>query len=241
MSRPVIGLTTYRDRAQWGVWDRLADVQSTLYTDAIAASGGAVVLVPPAAVGVVDVLPALDGLVVSGGADVDPATYDAPAHSAAGPFRQDRDTAELALILAAVRAGVPVLGICRGMQVLNIALGGDLLQHLPDVAGVLPHQESPGVFSTRAVALDTASWLGRTLGASVPTACHHHQAVDRLGEGLRVVGFADDGTPEAVEAADGSPVIGVQWHPEQLADRRLFEAFVALAAQRQSVTRAASR
>jgi putative glutamine amidotransferase len=238
MGRPVIGLTTYRERAQWGVWDRLADVQSTLYTDAIAASGGAVVLVPPAALGVVDVLPALDGLVVSGGADVDPATYDAAAHSASGPFRQDRDTAELALVLAAVRSGVPVLGICRGMQVLNVALGGDLLQHLPEIEGILPHQESAGVFSTRAVALAADSWLGRTLGANVPTACHHHQAVDHLGAGLRVVGFADDGTPEAVEAADGSPVIGVQWHPEQLADRRLFEAFVALAAQRHSAASA---
>ena len=227
MGRPIIGLTTYRERARWGAWDRLADLQSTLYTDAIAASGGAVLLVPPAASGVVDVLRALDALVVSGGADVDPATYDAPAHEAA-----DRDDAEMALVNAAVENGIPVLGICRGMQVLNVALGGDLLQHLPEIEGVLPHQEAPGVFSTRAVTFDPDSWIGRTLGDSVPTACHHHQAVGRVASGLRIVGRADDGTPEAIEAVDGRPVFGVQWHPEQLDDRRIFEAFVSLAAAR---------
>jgi putative glutamine amidotransferase len=232
MSRPIIGLTTYRERARWGAWDRLADLQSTLYTDAVAASGGSVLLVPPAASGVVDVLRALDALVVSGGADVDPATYDAPAHVAAGPFRADRDGAEMALVRAAVESGVPVLGICRGMQVLNVALGGDLLQHLPEIEGVLPHQEAPGVFSTRAVTFDADSWIGRTLGDSVPTACHHHQAVGRIAPGLRIVGRADDGTPEAIEADDGRPVFGVQWHPEQLDDRRIFEAFVGLAASR---------
>jgi putative glutamine amidotransferase len=189
-------------------------------------------LVPPAASGVVDVLRALDALVISGGADVDPATYDAPAHEAAGPFRADRDDAEMALVRAAVENGVPVLGICRGMQVLNVALGGDLLQHLPEIEGVLPHQDAPGVFSTRAVTFDADSWIGRTLGDSVPTACHHHQAVGRVAPGLRIVGRADDGTPEAIEADDGRPVFGVQWHPEQLDDRRIFEAFVALAAAR---------
>ena len=236
MSRPIIGLTTYRENAKWGLWDRLADIQSTLYTDAIAASGGAVVLVPPATSGVSDVLRALDGLLVSGGADVDPVRYAAAAHPSAGPFRADRDDAELTLVRDAVEKGVPVLGICRGMQVLNVALGGDLVQHLPELAGVLPHQEAPGVFSTRSVMLDADSWLGRVLGASVPTACHHHQAVDRLAPGLRIVGRADDGTPEAVEADDGRAVFGVQWHPEQLDDRRLFEAFVDLAAKRSAAT-----
>jgi gamma-glutamyl-gamma-aminobutyrate hydrolase PuuD len=178
------------------------------------------------------VLPALDGLLISGGADVDPATYDAEAHPAAGPFRADRDDAELALVRAAVEAGVPVLGICRGLQVLNVALGGNLIQHLPEIQGVLPHAEGKGIFSTRAVTLDPDSWIGRTLGIDVPTACHHHQAVDRVAPGLRIVGRADDGTPEALEAADGRPVFGVQWHPEQLDDRRLFEAFVGVAANR---------
>jgi putative glutamine amidotransferase len=232
MSRPVIGLTMYRERARWGVWDERADLQSTRYTDAVASSGGAVVLVPPADTGVADVLRALDGLIIAGGADVDPARYDAVAHAAAGPFRGDRDDAELSLVRAAVEGGVPVLGICRGMQVLNVALGGNLLQHLPEIAGNLPHQEAPGVFSTRKVTLDADSWIGRALGGNVATACHHHQAVDRLAPGLRIVGRADDGTPEAIEAADGSPVFGVQWHPEQLDDRRLFEAFVGVAAHR---------
>jgi putative glutamine amidotransferase len=116
--------------------------------------------------------------------------------------------------------------------VLNVALGGDLIQHLPDIEGNLPHQEGVGEFSTRAVTLTADSWIGRTLGASIPTACHHHQAVDRVAPGLRIVGRADDATIEAVESADGAPVFGVQWHPEQRDDRRLFEAFVALAAER---------
>ena len=231
MSRPIIGLTTYREQARWGVWDTLADVQSTRYSDAVVASGGAVVLIPPVASGITDVLRVLDGLLVSGGADLDPAAYDAPAHMAAGPFRPDRDNAELTLVREAVRGRLPVLGVCRGMQVLNVALEGSLMQHLPDTQGLLPHQEAPGVFSTRTVTFDGDSWLGRLLGRTAQTACHHHQAVERLGNGLRVVGVADDGTIEAIEAVDGSPVLGVQWHPEQLADRRIFEGFVALAAE----------
>lgn len=241
MSRPIIGLTTYRESAQWGVWDQLADLQSTLYTDAVASSGGAVVLIPPVASGVVDVLRGIDALLISGGADINPANYDEAPHPAAGPFRPDRDTAEMALVRAAVDARMPVLGICRGMQVLNVALGGDLLQHLPDVAGALAHQQAPGVFSARHVRLDADSWLGNVLGTTVSTACHHHQAVGRIAPGLRVVGTADDGTPEAVEAGDGAPVIGVQWHPEQLDDRRLFERFVSLAAQRREIQSARGR
>ena len=176
MGRPIIGLTTYREHARWGVWDADVDIQSTLYTDAVAASGGAVVLVPPAETGVVDVLRALDGLIVSGGADVDPAAYDAEAHPEAGRFAVTATTPSLRWSSRCGR-GVPVLGICRGMQVLNVALGGDLIQHLPEIAGVLPQRRGAGVFSTRAVTLDADSWIGRTLGAGVPTACHHHQAV----------------------------------------------------------------
>jgi gamma-glutamyl-gamma-aminobutyrate hydrolase PuuD len=228
VSRPVIGITTYCEQARWGVWDRLADVQLTLYSDAVAASGGAVVLVPPVAAGVADVVGALDGLIVSGGADVDPVHYAQPAHEAAGPFRPDRDDAELALVRTAVARRLPLLGICRGMQVLNVALGGTLSQHLPDRAGTLAHQgPEPGVFTSRTVKLEADSWLGRAIGDEAATACHHHQAVDRLGDGLRVVARADDGTVEAVETVDGSPIAGVQWHPEQLVDRRIFEAFVA--------------
>jgi putative glutamine amidotransferase len=232
VSRPVIGITTYREQARWGVWDRLADVQLTLYSDAVADSGGAVVLVPPVASGVADVVGALDGLIVSGGADVDPAHYAQSAHEAAGPFRPDRDDAELTMVRTAVARGVPLLGICRGMQVLNVALDGSLTQHLPEMAGTFAHQgPEPGTFTSRTVKLETDSWLGRAIGDDAVTACHHHQAVDRLGDGLRVVGRADDGTVEAVEAIDGSAVVGVQWHPEQLADRRLFEAFVSRARQ----------
>ncbi len=231
MGRPIIGLTTYRENARWGVWDRLADIQSTLYTDAIAASGGgAVVLVPPAASGVLDVLPALDGLLISGGADVDPGTYDAAAHPAAGPFRADRDNAEFALVRGAVEAGVPMLGICRGLQVLNVALGGDLIQHLPEIEGVLPHAEGSGIFSTRAVTLDPDSWIGATLGAGVPTACHHHQAVDRVAPGLRIVGPSRRRDARSARGC-GRPA-GVRRAVASRATRRpqALEAFVSLAA-----------
>jgi gamma-glutamyl-gamma-aminobutyrate hydrolase PuuD len=229
MSRPLIGLTMYRERARWGVWDGPADLLPASYVDAVAASGGSCLLLPAVPGEVDDLLDVLDGLVITGGADVDPEQYGQSAHAASGPFRPDRDAAELTLSRAAVARGIPVLGICRGMQVLNVALGGDLAQHLPDVDGALPHQEAPGVFSSRPVELDPDSFLGRTLGPSVATSCHHHQAVGRLADGLRLVGTADDGTPEAFESVDGASILGVQWHPEQGTDRRLFEAFVQLA------------
>jgi gamma-glutamyl-gamma-aminobutyrate hydrolase PuuD len=236
MSRPIIGLTMYRERARWGVWDEPADLLPAKYVDAVVASGGVPVLLPVAAPDVDRLLDVIDGVLICGGADVEPTHYDQPAHEAAGPFRPDRDDAELAIARAAVKREVPVLGICRGMQVLNVALGGDLSQHLPDAPGTLAHQESPGVFSSRSVALDADSFLGRTLGPTVPAACHHHQAVDRAADGLRIVGRADDGTPEAFESQEttsGAPaVLGVQWHPERGSDRRLFEAFVSAAATR---------
>lgn len=219
----------YRERARWGVWDEKADLLPATYVDAVVASGGTVLLLPAVSVDADDIFDAIDGLIITGGADVDPENYGEGAHEAAGPFRPDRDEAELALARAAVVRGVPVLGICRGMQVLNVALGGDLVQHLPDVDGTLAHQESPGVFSSRQVQLDDDSVIGRALGPTVSTSCHHHQAVGRLADGLRIVGRADDGTAEAFESTDGSSILGVQWHPEQGSDRRLFEAFVGIA------------
>jgi putative glutamine amidotransferase len=234
MSRPIIGLTMYRERARWGVWDEPADLLPASYTDAIAAGGGVPVLLPATTTEAGDIVNALDGLLIAGGADVAPELYDQPAHAASGPFRPDRDDAEFALARAAVAREVPILGICRGMQVLNVALGGDLDQHLPDLEGTLAHQESPGVFSSLGVSLEPDSYVGSVLGPSVATACHHHQAVGRVAAGLRIVGRADDGTAEAFESvwtAPGGPlIIGVQWHPEQGNDRRLFEAFVAAAA-----------
>lgn len=225
----------YRERARWGIWDLPADLLPAKYADGIVASGGIAVLLPVLAPDVDRVLDALDGVVICGGADVEPSHYDQQAHAEAGPFRPDRDDTELAIARVAVKRGVPVLGICRGMQVLNVALGGDLTQHLPDLAGSLAHQESPGVFSERSVILDADSFIGHVLGRSVPAACHHHQAVGRLADGLKIVGRADDGTPEAFESlrytSSAPPVLGVQWHPEQGGDLRLFEAFVEAAAE----------
>jgi putative glutamine amidotransferase len=219
----------YRERARWGVWDETADLLPASYVDAVVAGGGTVLLLPAVAPDLDDIFDVLDGLIITGGADVDPQHYGLSAHEAAGPFRADRDDSELALSRAAVARGVPILGICRGMQVLNVALGGDLVQHLPDIDGTLAHQEAPGVFSSRQVELDADSVIGRALGPAVSTSCHHHQAVGRLADGLRIVGRADDGTAEAFESTDGSSILGVQWHPEQGSDRRLFEAFVGIA------------
>jgi putative glutamine amidotransferase len=227
--RPVIGITTYREHATWGPWDDcVADVQSTLYVDAVSKAGAVAVLLPPIAAQAADAIDAVDALLLTGGADVDPARYGADPHPQAGPFRTDRDESESALVAAAIGAGRPVLAICRGMQLLNVALGGALVQHLPDDPALLAHEGVGAQFVERTVTVDAGSWLAAAVGTAVTTACHHHQAIARVADSLHVVARADDGTPEAIESTDGAPVIGVQWHPEQLADGRLFEAFVRL-------------
>jgi gamma-glutamyl-gamma-aminobutyrate hydrolase PuuD len=187
------------------------------------------VLLPslPAAAPAVD---ALDALVVTAGPDVDPVAYGAPRHPHSGPACGERDAAELAMLRRALARGIPVLGVCRGLQVLNVALGGTLVQHLPDAVGHAGHNPSPGVFGATCVDLDPDGLAGRAVGAQVLVQCHHHQAIDLLGDGLVVTGRAADGTVEAVELAGAPFVIGVQWHPEQdAADCRLFEALVRAA------------
>lgn len=228
---PVIGVSAYSLSARWGSWDLPAVLLPRRYTDMLAAAGAVPVLLPPIA-NVTEVLPRLDGLVLSGGGDIDPALYGAQAHPRCGAANADRDRAEIALCQSALAAGLPLLGICRGLQVLNVALGGTLHQHLPDTVGHDGHSPQVAGYGTHKVSVAPATRLAsilRTSEAAVPT--HHHQAVDRLGAGLIATAWTDDGVIEAAETGQpGSFVIGVQWHPEAGDDPSLFTALVRQAA-----------
>jgi gamma-glutamyl-gamma-aminobutyrate hydrolase PuuD len=235
---PRIGLTTYREQAIFGVWDEAADLLPTTYADAIQAAGGVPMLLPPAASGdrlvaaAESALDGLDGLVLSGGADVDPAQYGAERDPETGPARTDRDEWEVALVAAALRRDLPLLGVCRGMQVLAVALGGTLTQHLPDVVGDASHRPVIGEHGLHPVRLSEGSRIAAILGDRAEVATYHHQAVETLPDGVVAGGWAVDGTIEAFEVRDATWAIGVQWHPEvckpDVADGgALFKAFVA--------------
>ena len=227
MRRPVIGITTYRETAAWGVWHRPADLLGAGYADAVVAAGGAPVLVPPVPSTALDALEALDGLVLAGGADVQPECYGAVAEPTTGAPRPERDESELQLARACLARGTPLLAICRGLQVVNVALGGDLVQHLPDVPDTGAHRGGDGVFHERTIRVDQGSRLGSVVGGQLDVHCYHHQAVGRLADGLRAVAWSEDGVVEAVEPAEPAGfVVAVQAHPEESADRRLFHALV---------------
>jgi len=228
VARPVVGITTYVEPASWGHWQLDAALIPYMYVQAIERAGGTPLLVPPVEDGVEEILDALDGLLLSGGADLDPESYGAEPHPETSGTRPARDRAELTLLEGALARDLPVLAVCRGSQVLNVARGGDLVQHLPDVVGGEQHREVSGVFSEHPVRVDPSSKLGAVDG---PVMSHHHQGFGRLGEGLREVAWADDGTIEAVEDPDRRFTVGVLWHPEAGEDARLFEALVAEAAR----------
>ncbi|MDP9116471.1 MAG: gamma-glutamyl-gamma-aminobutyrate hydrolase family protein [Actinomycetota bacterium] len=216
---PLIGLTTYREPAAWAVWHEPADLLPVSYADAIVAAGAIAVLLPPACFADLDAaadeaLHAMHGLVLCGGADVDPQRYHADRDPRTGPARPDRDGWELALAHAAILRDLPVLAICRGMQVLNVALGGTLLQHLPDSVGHDGHCPTKGVHGRHLVELSSTSRIGSLLGASCEVATYHHQGLDRLGDDLQATGWSLDGTVESVEHTRRQWVVGVQWHPE---------------------------
>ncbi|WP_201778128.1 gamma-glutamyl-gamma-aminobutyrate hydrolase family protein [Mycolicibacterium chubuense] len=239
--RPVIGLTTYLQQAQTGVWDVRASFLPAIYFEGIGLAGGISVLLPPQPVddAIADrVLDGLDGLIITGGRDVDPAAYGDERHPATDEPVADsrtRDAFELALLQAALRRGVPVLGICRGAQVLNVALGGTLHQHLPDVVGHTRHQQGNAVFSTSTITTVPGTRVAEMVGPDTEAQCYHHQAIDRLGDGLIVSASDSDGVIEAVEVdRDRHPgrwVVAVQWHPEErLDDLRVFAGLVGAAA-----------
>lgn len=236
-ARPVIGLTTYLERAQQGVWDVRALFLPHVYVDAVTASGGAAVLLPPQVepeAAADAVLAGIDGLVLTGGLDVDPALYGADAHPETDEPRSDRDAWELALLAGARRRGIPVLGICRGLQLANAAFGGTLHQHLPDVLGTDRYQLGGGIFATNTATVAVGTQLAEVIGAGdIAVRSYHHQGIDRVGEGLLVSARSDDSLPQAIEAVEGPWFVAVQWHPEEDAtDRRLFAALVAEARRR---------
>ena len=230
---PRIGLTTYREPARWGVWDEPADLLPSSYSAAIRAAGGVAMLLPPApAEHAPFALDGVDGLLVAGGADVDPAQYGAERDPHTGAPRTDRDEWELALVHAALARDLPLLAVCRGMQVLNVALGGDIVQHLPDTTGGDLHCPFVGQHGRHEVDLAPQSLLAGIAGARTEIATYHHQAVGRLGADLVATGWAHDGVVEAIELPTRDWVVGVQWHPEAHAGESLFDAFVARCARR---------
>ncbi|MGH3444404.1 MAG: gamma-glutamyl-gamma-aminobutyrate hydrolase family protein [Nocardioidaceae bacterium] len=228
----MIGLSTYRERARWGVWDIPADVLPAQYADAVALAGGAPVLLPPAANEFAPaVVSRLDGLVISGGADVDPAAYGEAPHPHTSAWRNDRDAWEFALLDAAEEAGIPVLGVCRGMQVMAVHAGGALDQHTPDLVGNEAHSPGGDTFGDVEVQTCAGSRLRALIGERASVGCHHHQSV-RTHPGFEAAAFAEDGTLEAIERDGERFGVAVQWHPEVRDDAGLFRGLVVASAAR---------
>jgi putative glutamine amidotransferase len=227
--KPLIGITTYVEEARWGVWDLPAALVPYAYVSGVERAGGRALLVPPSEDAVEETLRALDGLLLTGGADLDPASYGADVHPETFGVRPGRDAGELALLRAALERDLPVLAICRGSQVLNVARGGDLVQHLPDVVGDEKHKETPGTFAEHGIEVEAGTRLASLLGDRSDVKSHHHQGYGRIGDGLRVAARAGDGTIEAVEDPERRFALGVLWHPEAGEDERLFTALVAAA------------
>jgi gamma-glutamyl-gamma-aminobutyrate hydrolase PuuD len=227
VARPVVGITTYVVPAAFGVWELESVLVPADYVQAVERAGGRALLVPPTDDGVEETLDALDGLIFSGGPDLDPGLYGESPHAETNGIVAERDRAELTLLQAALGRDLPVLAICRGSQILNVARGGDLVQHLPDVVGHERHKYAPGVFADHDVELVRDEPLYPLLGASHRVKSHHHQGLGRIGDGLRVAAYADDGTVEAVWDPSRRFAVGVLWHPEANAgDAALFDELV---------------
>jgi gamma-glutamyl-gamma-aminobutyrate hydrolase PuuD len=217
--------------ARWSYWDAEAALVPVAYVRAIERAGGRPVLIPPSEGGVEETLDALDGLLFSGGSDLDPDLYDQEPHDETFGVVPERDRAELALLEGALARDMPVLAVCRGSQVLNVARGGDLVQHLPDVVGDDKHKHTPGTYADHDITLEQGTRLAEVLGEHAPVKSHHHQGFGRVGDGLRVAAHAEDGTIEAVEDPSHRFAFGVLWHPEEGEDLRLFEELVRAAAR----------
>ena len=221
---PVVGITAYVEPARWGVWDTRAVLIPEGYVRMVREAGARPIVLPPSPDDAADLVRRLDGLVLAGGADIGPAHYGAPAHPAT-KTRPDRDSGELAVLAAALDADLPVLGVCRGMELLAVAFGGTLTQHLPDVLGNERHQPSPGVYGAHPARFAPGSRAAAIFGEVADVNSYHHQAVDDPGS-LTVTGWADDDVIEAVEDPARRFVLGVQWHPEEALDVRPFAALV---------------
>jgi putative glutamine amidotransferase len=242
-SAPVIGICAVRERARWAFWDQEAHLVADSYVAPLQRAGGLAVLLAVDTRSPLELLDRVDGLMLIGGADIDPACYGAAREPGTEPTYPDRDAFEIALLLGALAREMPVLGICRGMQILNVALGGTLVQDLVAADGSHPHRRFKGTFDGNAhtVELMPGSLASRAVGEHEHVAhCHHHQAVLTLGEGLVVSGRAEDGVIEAIEMADGRWGLGVQWHPEADDRSRLFGALCAAASTTQRISKPVS-
>jgi putative glutamine amidotransferase len=237
MSRPTIGVTAATEKVSYGVWSEVqAFMSPASYAWAVQRAGGRPILLPPDpedAENPDGVLDLLDALILTGGAgDVDPALYGQEPHPQTGPVQEERDTYELALARAAIEREMPLLGICRGMQIINVAYGGGIEQHLPDVLGHEEHRHTPGTFADHEVDLEPDSVAaravggGRTLGRTLVKS-HHHQGVREIGAGLAATGWSDDGAVEAIEDPSCPFVLGVLWHPEEDEKSRIIETLVS--------------
>ncbi len=233
MTTPVIGLTTYREVAAWGVWQQRADVLPAQYAAAVEATGGLPMLLPPVGQeGAADrLVRRLDGLVLSGGADVDPGRYDATPHPRTAGWRPDRDAWELALLDAAEAIDLPVLGVCRGMQVMAVHGGGRLDQHTPDLVDHQRHSPGGDEFGEIEVSTVPGTRVAGLLGERLSVTCHHHQSV-HSHPGYLASAHAADGTLEAMELEGRRFCVAVQWHPETADDVGLLAGLVRAAADR---------
>jgi putative glutamine amidotransferase len=230
MGRPIIGITAELDAARWGNWIREAVVSPVSYTRAVERAGGAPVVLPPVpASSVPDLVAGLAGLVLAGGKDIDPWLYQEPPHEQTDAPDHRRDRFELVITRAAIDAGLPFLAIGRGMHILNVARGGTLTQHLPDLIGDESHKPDPVKMAVHDVQISAASKLGRVLGATAQVPAAHHQAISRIGSGLLTVAWTHDQVVEAVELQGHRFGLGLQWHPEESDDLRIVEALVAAA------------
>ncbi len=233
-SRPNIGVTAATERVSYGVWEEVpAVISPARYLRAVQRAGGRPILLPPDPEDAEDpggVLDLLDALVVTGGAgDLDPSLYGDERHPETGPVQEERDAYELALVRGALEREMPVLGICRGMQILNVAYGGTIEQHLPDVLGHEEHRHTPGTFADHEVRLVPDSLAARATGSErTPAKSHHHQGRKEVGEGLQVTGRAvEDDAVEALEDPSCPFVLGVLWHPEEDENSQLIKALVS--------------
>jgi putative glutamine amidotransferase len=233
-ARPNIGVTAATEEVSYGVWEGVAAFMSPArYVAAVQRAGGRALLLPPDPEDAEDpgaVLELLDALIVTGGAgDVNPALYDEEPHPETGPVQEERDAYELALVRAALERELPLLGICRGMQILNVAYGGSIEQHLPDALGHEEHRHTPGTFADHEVRLVPGSLAARAAGSEVtPVKSHHHQGIKEVGSGLEVTGWAaEDDAVEALEDPSCRFVLGVLWHPEEDENSQLIKALVS--------------
>ncbi|HEU0025033.1 MAG TPA: gamma-glutamyl-gamma-aminobutyrate hydrolase family protein [Thermoleophilaceae bacterium] len=238
MGRPVIGICSATEVAAWRGWEVLVNLSPRTYSDAVQDAGAMAVLLPPDDVTGEDpdeALDLVDGLVLAGGADIDPASYGARAEPETVGTWPERDRFELALAHRALERDIPLLGICRGMQLLNVALGGTLVQHVPDIVGNDDHRAQPGAFADHEVSLEPGSLAARAVGAESSTVrSSHHQGVEELGEGLRITGRSTrDELAEAIELPDKDYALGVLWHPEEDQRSRVIGSLVEEAKARQ--------